>query len=289
PNDASQPTAIAPATRGARLRTTAKALFAPSKTIEEHLNGIGTRTDIITLTSARKQLSTNGMAISTAGGTIKHIIGAIFELSLTPTLGATHSESLRAIAIILNEIEQTIDTNNIIDKLSALLGGPVATLDEKVGTLANLAESHATALEKTVTEVSKQLAESIVDIGKAVEKTSQTHTHTHTHQQNENSNGGSEGPRSYAAVTKTGIPAQLTKLLSRSEAQSRQILIDRRSYQEANDLKDLTEVQLVAKAELALELMSKAGIELPENIAILSARKLPHGGILYELNAATSA
>ncbi|KAG2051730.1 hypothetical protein BDR06DRAFT_889374 [Suillus hirtellus] len=35
--------------------------------------------------------------------------------------------------------------------------------------------------------------------------------------------------------------------------------------------------------------MSKAGIELPENIAILSARKLPHGGILYELNATTSA
>ncbi|KAG1718726.1 hypothetical protein EDD22DRAFT_963688 [Suillus occidentalis] len=239
PNDASQPTAIAPATRGARLCTTAKALFAPSKSIEEHLNGIGTRTDIITLTSARKQLSTNGMAISTAGGTIKHIIGAIFKLSLTPTLGATHSESLRAIAIILNEIEQTIDTNNIIDKLSALLGGPVATLDEKVDTLANLAESHATALEKTVTEVSKQLAESIVDIGKVAEKTSQTHTHTH--QQNEISNGGSEGPRSYAAVTKTGIPAQLTKLLSCSEAQSRQILIDRRSYQEANDLKDLTE------------------------------------------------
>src|SRR5258707_13967754 len=111
PNDATQPTATAPATCGARLRTTAKALFAPSKTIEEHLNGTGTRTDIITLTSARKQLSTNGMAISTGGGTIKHTIGAIFEMSLTPTLGATHSESLRAIAIILNEIEQTIDTN----------------------------------------------------------------------------------------------------------------------------------------------------------------------------------
>lgn len=166
PNDATQPSAIAPATHGARLRTTAKALFAPSKSIEEHLNGIGTRTDIITLTSARKQLSTNGMTISTAGGTIKHIIGAIFELSLMPTLGATHSESLGAIAIILNKIEQTIDTNNIIDKLSALLGGPIATLDEKVNAFADLAESHTAALEKTVTEVSKQLADSIAGIGK---------------------------------------------------------------------------------------------------------------------------
>ncbi|KAG1843784.1 hypothetical protein DFJ58DRAFT_665155 [Suillus subalutaceus] len=34
--------------------------------------------------------------------------------------------------------------------------------------------------------------------------------------------------------------------------------------------------------------MNKAGTKLPENISILSARKLPHGGILYEFNTPTS-
>ncbi|KAG1879041.1 hypothetical protein F4604DRAFT_1998595 [Suillus subluteus] len=285
-NNPTPPPATAPATRGSRQRTTAKALFAPSKTIEEHLAGTDTRTDIITIASARKQLSTNGMIISTAGGTVKHLIEAIFEMSLVPTLGATHSESLRAIAIILNEVEQTIDTNNIIIKLAALLGGLVATLDEKMDTFTTSVDKQIEVLEKTVQEVSKQLENSVTGLGEAVEQVTLLPKQA---QQNTEENSESQGPCSYAVATKMGIPTPLTKLLSRSEAQARQILIDRRSLQSNNDLKELTEVQLVTKAELALELMSKARTKLLENISILSARKLPHGGILYEFNAPTSA
>jgi hypothetical protein len=37
----------------------------------------------------------------------------------------------------------------------------------------------------------------------------------------------SEGPLNYANAIRTGIPAPLTKILACSEAQTRQILIDR--------------------------------------------------------------
>jgi hypothetical protein len=106
---------------------------------------------------------------------------------------------------------------------------------------------------------------------------------------NAQNSSGSQGSQSYASVTKTGIPPPLTKLLSHSKAQACQILIDKRSLQATNELKELTEVQLTTKAELTLKLMSKVGTTLPDNISFLSAKNVQNGGILYELNAPGSA
>ncbi|KIK37781.1 hypothetical protein CY34DRAFT_92152, partial [Suillus luteus UH-Slu-Lm8-n1] len=85
------------------------------------------------------------------------------------------------------------------------------------------------------------------------------------------------------------MPTQLTRILARSEAQTRQILIDRRSILSPNSLKDLMEAQLVSKAAMALELMEQQNIEYPKELLFVSARRLPHGGVLYELNSKTSA
>jgi hypothetical protein len=270
PSDANtpMPPATAPATCGSQLQTTAKTLFAPSKMLEEHIAGMGTRTDITIIISARKQLSTNGMIVSTAGSTVKHLIGAIFEMSLVPTLRTTHSESLRAIAII--------------DRLDALLEGMVVTLNKNIDSFASLTSKQAATLQKTTLKVSKQLENSTAELGKAVEHT--THTPGNM-QMNAQNSSGSQGSQSYASVTKTGIPPPLTKLLSHSEAQACQILIEKRSLQATNELKELTEVQLTTKAELTLKLMSKAGTTLPDNISFLSAKKVQNSEILYELNA----
>jgi hypothetical protein len=145
PSDANtpMPPATAPATCGSQLRTTAKTLFAPSKMLEEHIASMGARTDITIIISARKQLSTNGMIVSTAGSAVKHLIGAIFEMSLVPTFGTTHSESLRAIAII--------------DRLDALLEGMVMTLNKNIDSFSSLTSKQAATLEKTTLKISKQL------------------------------------------------------------------------------------------------------------------------------------
>lgn len=82
-----------PKTHG-RKATASKALLSTSKSLEEHLAGTGIRTDIITIISARKHLNMNGMNLSTAGGTITNIIGALLEMSLTSNLGAVYTESL---------------------------------------------------------------------------------------------------------------------------------------------------------------------------------------------------
>jgi hypothetical protein len=98
----------------------------------------------------------------------------------------------------------------------------------------------------------------------------------------------SDRPKTYSSTTRETIPTPLTKILACSEAQAHQIMIDRRSVFASNTLKDLMEVQLVTKVTLAIELMVKTGLDAPKNIAVLSARKLPHGGILYEFKSTTS-
>ncbi|KAG2128238.1 hypothetical protein DEU56DRAFT_714620, partial [Suillus clintonianus] len=95
--------------------------------------------------------------------------------------------------------------------------------------------------------------------------------------------------QSYANAVRTNISPPLSKLLARNEAQAKQILIDRRSYGEIDTLRELTEAELVTKAKLAIELVEKDGVTIPSGLSFQSARRLPHGGILYELNSVTSA
>jgi hypothetical protein len=191
-----------------RKKTVAnKSLLTPSKTLEEYIEGTGIRTDITTIPAARKYLSTNGLILSTGSGTLKNLTTALFELSLSPTLGATRTEALRAIAIIVYEVEQTIDTNKLIEKVSVLMGGPIATLDKKVEALSEFTNNQALALNKAINKVHDHITESTKSLEKTVESAALT---SHTVMQNSQS----EGQKSYASVTKTGMPTPLTRILA---------------------------------------------------------------------------
>ncbi|KAH7902771.1 hypothetical protein BJ138DRAFT_1108252 [Hygrophoropsis aurantiaca] len=78
-------------------------------------------------------------------------------------------------------------------------------------------------------------------------------------------------------------------MLAKSEAQTRQVLVDNRSMGVNNGLKDHSEAELVKKADLALEMMASAGIHVPEGAVFLSTRKLWSGCMLYETGSAAHA
>jgi hypothetical protein len=93
-----------------------------------------------------------------AGKALKDIAAAMFELSISAVnLGVTNAEILRALAIILHEAEQATDMVKVIDRIEALINGPIALLDEKVDVLADIASTHKTSMDKVVTEVRTQL------------------------------------------------------------------------------------------------------------------------------------
>jgi hypothetical protein len=279
------PTPPATQTRGGRKTTASKALLSTSKTIEDHIAGTGIRTDTTNITTARKILTTHGLTIPAAGSTIKEISLAIFEFSISANLGALQTDILRAFAILLHEVEQAMDTTTLINRIEGLIAGPISTLEERVESLSEITESHKAALDSAIKEMRGNLSDSTTGIDNAViNALNALKQQTQMETQDRRSNG----PRSYAEAAKRDIPAPLTKILSRSEGQSRQILLDKRSLSSTDTLKDLTEAQLVTKATMAIDLLRKDEITIPQDLTFLSARRLPHGGILYELDSTAS-
>ncbi|KAG1820845.1 uncharacterized protein BJ212DRAFT_1265279 [Suillus subaureus] len=49
------------------------------------------------------------------------------------------------------------------------------------------------------------------------------------------------------------------------------------------------EFELVAKAKITLELVEKDGVTIPQGLTFISVQRLPHSGILYELDSVKSA
>ncbi|KAG1765682.1 hypothetical protein EDD22DRAFT_950984 [Suillus occidentalis] len=243
-----------------RKATASKPLLLTSKSIEEHAAGLDVKTDVNNLNNARKTLTTHGLNFPTAGKMLLTIATALFEYGASSNLGATHSDIIRAFAFIIYEAQKDIDMEHIIEKVKELMGGPVATLDEKVDELEDVLAKYKLEMEKTVKEVRDNIQTSVEELVKAAKDTSAS---VLPHPQTTSEAPGSNGPRSYAAVVKTNVPPLLTKALAKSEAQSRQILIDRRSPLYTNSLKDLTEAQLVTKANMAIELITKGNKDTP--------------------------
>jgi len=260
-------------------------MLSSSKTLEEHITGSGIRTDTTNIITAKKLLTTHGLDLPAAGTMLKELSQAVFEFSIAANLGALQTDILRAIAILLHEAEQSMNMATLLDRIENLIEGPIATLEENVTTLADITETHKITLESAIKEVRGQLSDSALGIDNAMENAISSFNN---HIQRETQDNGSNGPKSYADATKANIPAPLTKILSRSEGQARQILIDKRNLSSENTLSELTEAQLVTKASMALDILKKDEITVPHNLSFISARRLPHGGILYELDSTES-
>lgn len=98
-----------------------------------------------------------------------------------------------------------------------------------------------------------------------------THTSHTTHTPNANS---------YAAIVHNNLPPTHHSNITRQRAQRRRILIDSNVDAPLN-IKDLTEAQIVAKANLALEQM--ADLSQPAG-KFTGARILRNGGVIIEVN-----
>ncbi|KAF8503954.1 hypothetical protein JB92DRAFT_3123191 [Gautieria morchelliformis] len=93
----------------------------------------------------------------------------------------------------------------------------------------------------------------------------------------------------YAAALKGNVPLSHLNNLARARARARecQILIDRDPRVEHNALTELTEQELVAKANEALEQLE--GDTQGTEVTFIGAKILANGGIVYELGNPTAA
>jgi len=130
-----------------------------------------------------------------------------------------HADILHAIAILLIEAEKNLDAANLIEKVSALIQGPIAQLEKKATRIEEATVAHKIALESAATELHGNLFNSSESIEKVVLNANKVSQDMPKVTQ-------SEGMRTYANAAKSNAPPPLTKLLACSEAQARQILLD---------------------------------------------------------------
>lgn len=196
--------------------TASKSLLLTSKSIKEHVAGLDIKTNLNNLNNTRKTLTTHDN-FPMVGKTFLTIATALFEYSTSSNLGATHTDIMCAFTFIIYEVQKDIDMKHIIEKVKVLMGGPVATLDEKVDELEDVLVKYKREMEKMVKEVRDSIQTSVVELVRAAKDASASILQ---HLQITSDVPGSNGPQSYAAAVKTNIPPLLMKALAKSKAQT---------------------------------------------------------------------
>jgi hypothetical protein len=73
-------------------------------------------------------------------------------------------------------------------------------------------------------------------------------------------------------------------VITRGEMNNKQILIQKDANANSNNLDNLTEKDLVVKANMALNLMGIEAADQPKNTKFIGAKKLQNGNMLYQLD-----
>jgi hypothetical protein len=238
---------------------------------------------------ARKYLEQNGLGLDDDGNVSKV---AEVMLRASSDNSARHGNYLRAFALILE--------NYVEDRIVAMMEDRMgAQVDEMARILTvfdvQSAKIHevATQLENTDEYIRNAVKDSIDDYEARIRYNSK----------HGGIQGGEDGrtteaftgpgtdatiQRTYASAARQGpantAPRQST--LDKHKTRGKRIIIDAKG----EDVQALTEEALVAKANMAVEMLSRADHpEKPESVEFVSVKKLRNGGMEFELNSEEAA
>jgi hypothetical protein len=276
-----------PTTQGTR-RTLGS---AAQKMREEMLKVSETSKTIRTTEWARKFLDKGMYMPEGEEVTNSHLAFIILQLASTDNIKKAVSDGLKAVALLLEEVEN----NNKAEKIASEVGATLTALiqnitarnnepstDELTTTTTDDLRHAAISLTNTVEEKCEEIQRITEQL---VEASENLNTKTRT---------GSEttetAPKTvtYAdAIRNQPPPPQHAITIAKGISMQRQILIDKAPDATTNGLSSLTEKELVLKANLAIGFMEDDA--MPEDTAFVGATKLKNGGALLQLNTNKAA
>ena len=92
-------------------------------------------------------------------------------------------------------------------------------------------------------------------------------------------------PSTYVSMAQGGISAEHADIVARGLNADKQLLILTDKSLSSTATSDLTEKDLIAKANTALELMADPSTNKPPNVSFIAAKILCSGNTLYQLNS----
>ena len=200
------------------------------------------------------------------------------------------ADGIRAVAFLL----ANASAQKIADEVSEMVKNQIQEHIENFTTgVENMRDAveHVTMATKTMTgkidevkdglqETTEQLTQATQELtGKTAESTNKATTDQIFDPQ----------PMTYAAATQQEVHADHAEVITRGHTTDKQILIQKDKDATDNALDSLTEKDLVVKANTALDLMGKAGMNKPRHTSFIGAKKLRNGNVLYQLNSKDAA
>ena len=224
----------------------------------------------------------DGTAVNTAS-----VLSLLHWLSVTPNKSAQFlTEGIRSVYQVLKHAQETgaiSDARTDDARLLHELGSQresLANLEQLVSKMASDSQGEMKEIRKDIEETKKGITEIKDNTAEVLSSTA--------------SNRAPPRPRcpqepaakhSYASIASGDSAQQHASAIARGNDRERQIIITFRSEATKKNLAKLSPTELVAKGDLALELMAKEGVQVPTGAAFVQASMTKSGAIIYQINS----
>ena len=209
------------------------------------------------------------------------------QLSQMPKLTKPTIEAFRALAFLIDEASQKQIADVIMDhiekSLDTVLGHVKTTLEEVSSDLSSAAISATNTMDEFHDECHKLTEELAEAAGAVVETAGAMPILQGTWNKDPVPDGGLG---TYANMARKMVPLMHADTIARGEMQKRWVRLVKAAGLEVDGVVELTEKQLVEKANVALDLMGLQAEDKPDGTIFVGATKLrgAAGGAMYEMN-----
>jgi hypothetical protein len=268
------------------------AIAAPSskKPQKDPTNNESTNNDALTKAQAISLLTAKEYLTPGNPITLQVLAHVISQLgSAASKMPKAFTDAVTAVVVLVNDYATQQVTNDIVAAVTTHLQEHLDTFSSNVETMRDAVE-HVTIAAKDITgklnefndgfhESAEQLAQATQELtDRTSEKAAPPNSQTNDEL------GIAHYLKSYANITKQQVPPAHAAIIAKGEQSAKQILVQKDPKSTDNALSDLTEKELVAKANTTLELMDTEALEMPPGVAFVGAKKLRNGNVLYQLN-----
>ncbi|EIN04137.1 hypothetical protein PUNSTDRAFT_138865 [Punctularia strigosozonata HHB-11173 SS5] len=175
--------------------------------------------------------------------------------------------------------EQTNKVQRITEKLGAIEEDTLEMVGERVNEVRDAAQSAFEILQHAIERGSAQTT------GKTGNIEDYDYGVTDDYNLPATRTAVTPAPKTYANTTKQTPQAPYQQIVEQNAKKNRRIIIDAKGP----DVQSLTEEQLVAKANLAVDMISGEEEGRPQEVRFTSVKRLRNGGMEFELNMTQAA
>lgn len=241
------------------------------------------------LSGAKAHLVSKGYLIQ--GGEIS-LLGLsliLFQIAAEAKLPAL-ADSIKAVAFLLEVLGVDSISERVASSIDAKLTGLLVSLESSVASLEAKDEELGDSAQ-AIANAAIQIVEATDDSSRSInDAADRLRNHLDKRALDTSSAVNSQtSPLSYAAaVARPRIPLAHASAISRYEERARQIIIQP-SSDALEGFRQLTELELVAKAMLAYESVTQTDKPAPQGFRFVGAKKLASGSVTLDLNSAEAA